>query len=169
MKQKTVHRLATLLMGGKGGAGVTADLGLLIARVSIGLFTALGHGWGKVFPPGGFGPDEQMISGVRAMGFPLPTFFAWSASLSELLGGLLLALGLFTRPSALFVAITMFIAAFVVHADAPLFGPPPNKEYALLFFIPAVMFMFTGPGRFSIDASLRRQVDSPRYNLSSYR
>lgn len=88
------------------------------------------------------------------MGFPLPALFAWAAALSELGGGLLLAIGLLTRPAALTVLITMLVAAFVRNAGAP-FG---DRELALLYGIAALLFLLAGAGRYSLDAQLRRKV-----------
>src|SRR3989338_2225058 len=102
--------------------GNLVDAGLLWLRVLRGAAMVY-HGYGKVFG----GHMEGMIQGVAGMGFHAPVFFAWAAALSEFAGGILLVLGLFTRPAALFILITMGVAAFVAHANDP-FTP---KELAL--------------------------------------
>ncbi|WP_428938612.1 DoxX family protein [Fontivita pretiosa] len=142
-----------LLFGGEGAATVFADIGLTILRLGTGLGISLGHGLGKVWGPEGFGPSPQFVAGVQGLGLPLPTAFAWLAALTEFAGGLLLAAGLFTRPAALFLSINMAVAAFVVHADAPLFmtGQGAAKEPALLYLLPFVFFIFAGGGWFSVD------------------
>ena len=71
------------------------NLGMFVFRVFIGCAMAFSHGLGKVPPP------EQLVAGVTAMGFPIPLFFAWCAAASELVGGLLIALGWYTRLAAL--------------------------------------------------------------------
>ncbi len=48
---------------------------------------------------------------------PQPELMAWMAALSEFFGGLLLVLGLFTRPAALFCMVTMSVAVFVSHSE----------------------------------------------------
>lgn len=116
------------------------DVGLLILRVGSGLFLAFGHGLGKMPPSEGF------IGGAEKLGFPMPFFFAWMAGLSEFFGGLLIALGLFTRPAAFFVTCTMATAAFLRHADDP-FG---TKEKALLYFIIGIFFMLAGGGKYGL-------------------
>lgn len=118
-----------------------ADLGLLILRVGTGLSMALGHGMGKVPVSEGF------VEGVSKMGFIMPVFFAWAAALSELLGGIFVALGFATRPSALFISFTMFVAAFIRHAEDP-YG---RKEKAILFALIAIFLIFKGAGKYSID------------------
>ena len=142
--------LRNFFFGGPGGASPLADFGLLVLRLT-GLMLAFGHGLGKL------PPNEQMVGGVSSMGFPAPALFAWLAALSEFGGGLLLALGLFTRPAALMVVLTMAVAAFRVHANDPWFmtGQGGAKEPALLFLLPALALLFTGSGRFGLDALFR--------------
>lgn len=117
------------------------ELSITAVRVFIGLAMAFAHGLGKI-PPG-----ERLIGRVTEMGFPLPLVFAWSAGLSEFLGGILIALGLFTRPSALFLGFTMAVAAFGVHAADPFEG----KELALLYLAICVVFFFRGSSAWSLD------------------
>lgn len=122
------------------------ELSVTALRVFTGLAMALGHGMGKL------PPSEGLISGVTAMGFPLPIAFAWLAALSEFAGGLFLAIGLFTRPAALAVTFTMGVAAFMAHGADPF----SRKELALLYFFVGLMFVFRGASRFSVDRLLAR-------------
>jgi putative oxidoreductase len=135
------------LVSGAGGGSRTADLGLLIFRLFVGLALAFAHGIGKL------PPSPRFIGGVQEMGFSLPIVFAWAAALSEFAGGLLIALGLLTRPAAMFVGITMSVAAFVGEAGNP-FG---DRELALLYGAGAVLLLLMGAGRHSLDALLRRR------------
>lgn len=120
------------------------DIGLLILRVFAGLALALAHGWGKIPPSEGF------IGMIGGMGFPAPVLFAWLAALAEFGGGLLIALGLLTRPAAVFVAAHFVIVSFVVHAGDT-FG---DRELALFFLVTAVFFAMAGAGRYSADAAV---------------
>lgn len=146
-------RLRELFVGGAGGGSAAADTGLLLVRVFAGLSLALAHGLGKLPPAEGF------VTGVEEMGFPLPALFAWAAALSEFGGGLLLAIGLLTRPAALSVLITMLVAAFVRNAGAPFGG---DRELALLYGSTALLFLLAGAGRYSLDLQLRRKVGPER-------
>lgn len=143
-----------LLFGGAGAATPFGNLGLFVVRVGVGGLLAVGHGYGKMFG-GGFGPGEALVGGLEQLGVPAPLLSAWLTTIAEFVGASLLALGLFTRPAALMVAINMAVAAFVGHQHDPVFGAPPSKELALLYLLPSVMLLFTGAGRISIDALLR--------------
>jgi len=120
---------------------ILSDLSLTVLRVTAGLLMAGLHGLGKV-PPG-----EKLIDGVANLGFPEPVLFAWAAALSELVGGILLAAGFMTRLSALFFGFTMFVAAFGRHLN----DPWDVKELSVLYLAIALIFVFKGSGRFSID------------------
>lgn len=128
---------------------LTADFVLTILRVFAGLSLMLAHGAGKIPVSHGF------VKHVGELGFPLPIVFAWAAALSEYVGSLLLAIGLFTRPAALFVAFTMFTAAFIGHAGDP-FGA---AEKAYLFLVISLVFLILGSGRFSLDSIIRRRLN----------
>lgn len=131
-----------------GLSAVSPDIGLLVLRLSVGLTMAFGHGLGKV------PVSDRFVSGVAEMGFPMPTVFAWSAALSELVGGIFIALGLLTRPSALMLLVTMAVAVFVGHAGDP-FG---KRELGLLYGAASITIAVAGPGRFSLDALIGRRL-----------
>jgi putative oxidoreductase len=120
------------------------ELGLALVRLGFGVSLALAHGLPKLTNAGGF------VGHLAQSGFPAATFFGWAAILSELVGGLLLAFGLLTRPAAAFVLVTLAVAAFHVHASDP-FG---KKELALAYVLVALAALVAGPGRFSLDAAL---------------
>lgn len=141
-----------ILFSGPGGATPLADVGLLVLRMT-GLLLAIGHGWGKIKAPG------MMAGPLEQMGMPAPYLLAWLAAIGEFGGGLLLALGLFTRFGAFLVVCVMLVAVFKVHLHDPWFmtGQGGSKEPALLYLIPALALLFTGAGRFGLDALFRRR------------
>jgi putative oxidoreductase len=125
--------------------GRRGEVGWLVVRVVFGLTLALGHGLPKVT-----GNMEGFAQGVAALGFPFPLFFAWCAALAELLGGVLVAVGLFTRPAAAFAAFTMVVALYRHRVD-----PFGRMELALLYLTVLGTAVFVGGGPFSLDARLR--------------
>lgn len=150
-----MNAFRTLLFGGPGTATKVGDVALLVLRVSIGVYIAA-HGLGKVPVQQGF------IDMTAALGFtfpPGPTFFAWSAALTELVGGLLLALGLLTRPVAWALVFNMGVAAFGAHLNDPFLAKPgeASKEMAILYLAPFLLFGVIGAGRLGVDAFLRRR------------
>lgn len=120
------------------------DLGLLLLRLFAGPALALTHGINKL------PPSDRFVAGVVEMGFPAPMFFAWAAGIAEFGGGLLLALGLLTRPAAFLILVTMLVAAFIRQAGDPF----AEREAAMLYAAVAVLYLVAGPGRFSLDARL---------------
>lgn len=136
----------TILFGGESGLSYTANAGITLLRLFAGISLALAHGWGKV-PPG-----EGLITGTANLGFPMPTLFAWAAGLSEFLGGIFLAIGLFTRLSGFFIAFTMLVAILGVHGA----DPYQKKELAFMYFFIALAFTIKGSGDWSVDSYLRK-------------
>jgi putative oxidoreductase len=122
------------------------NFGLLILRLFAGLSLAFAHGINKIPPSDGF------VNGISEMGFSGPSFFAWISALTEFAGGILLAIGLASRPAALFIGINMGVAAFLRHADDPFSG----KEKAMLFLVIALVFFVTGAGKYSFDKLINR-------------
>jgi putative oxidoreductase len=122
------------------------SLGLLILRLGAGGLMAYGHGWGKL---------EKLQENPNAFADPLgigPSLSLALAMFAELICAVLVAVGLTTRLASIPLIVTMSVAAFMIHAADPLFGPPPSKEFALLYLAPFATLLFTGPGLFSLDA-----------------
>ncbi len=138
--------LKKILFGGESGLSPLANAGLTLLRIFAGAALAFSHGIGKMPPSDGF------IEGTARIGFPLPAVFAWAAALSEFLGGLFLALGLFTRVSSFFIAVTMLVALLGVHRADPF----QKQELAFLYLFIALAFMLKGSGDWSMDSFLRK-------------
>ncbi len=125
--------------------------GLALVRLAAGLLIA--H----------HGLDVFNADGMREMGtwlasdlhLPAGRLMAYLAKGTEFFGGLLLAIGLLTRPATLLLMVTMAVAVFGAHGD-DIFG---KGQVALLFLLLFAAFFFAGPGRWSLDYWLtaRRQ------------
>ncbi len=115
-----------------------------IVRIVVG-FAFLVHGTAKLFgvPPGG-GPVDSWFS---LMGL---------AGILETFGGLLIVLGLFTRPVAFVLAGEMAVAYFMAHFPKSFWPAQNGGEPALLFCFFFLYLVFAGPGEWSVDAGLAR-------------
>ena len=123
--------------------------GLLILRIGIGIMFII-HGFPKLFegPQGweAFGGSMKVI-GVNF----LPTFWGFMAAASEVVGGLLLFLGLFFRPALLLLIPTMFIATLVHFSKGEGLQEASHAiELGIVFF----SLLFIGPGKYSLDERL---------------
>src|SRR5688500_3100481 len=123
-----------------------ADLGHLVLRAGLGLMM-IGHGWPKV--AGGPAKWEKLGHATESLGIAFaPTFFGAAASFTELVGGLLLVLGLAPRPAGARLAVTMFVAAADHLSDGDGFG---GASHAIEDGIAFVALVLLGGGRYSLD------------------
>ena len=125
--------------------------GLLILRLVVGLAMAA-HASQKLF--GWFGGHGLAGTGgfFEMLGFRPGRTFALAAGATELLSGILIALG-FLGPigSALMLSV-MIVAAVTVHWKNGFFASAGGIELTVLFSVAAVALAFTGFGAFSLDA-----------------
>jgi len=122
-------------------------LGLLIIRLGIGLSFAFNHGYSKISG----GPDlwEKLGGKMAYLGIEFaPVFWGFMAAFAEFGGGLLLAVGLLTRPAAFLIAFTMLVAVVMHHAQGESYTYPME-----LMFV-ALGLMVSGAGKYSLDAHL---------------
>lgn len=119
---------------------------LLLLRVFFGLILAA-HGAAKLGNLSGFLEANGHFAGLGAIA-------------GELLGGLGLAVGLFTRVAAAGLCAVMFTIAFGWHAKAIAAigtGPGTAFEYPFLAGVLGVAFVLAGAGPYSLDALLRKR------------
>lgn len=131
----------------------SADAGLLVLRLWLGLSLLLLHGWSK-------------LTGFAQMSdkFPDPLGVGSTVSLAltvfaEVACAILIVPGLFTRAAALVQVILMSVAFFIVH-KASLAHGPGSGELAFIYLAGFVTLLVAGAGRFSLDAKFggaRRQ------------
>jgi len=133
------------LFGTEKIESLAANLGLLLLRMIAGLSISFAHGLGKI------PPTENFVARVGEMGFPAPLMFSWMAGISEFIGGLFIFVGFLTRPSALFLGITMSVAAFVRHGADPF----ASQEKAILYLGFCILLIFTGSGKYGVDGVLK--------------
>ena len=126
-------------------------MALLVARLWFGLAMLFNHGLDK------FAHFKDLVGT-----FPDPLGLGQEASLvlvifAEVLGSLLLTVGLFTRIAAAVLVIDMFVAFLMVHKTAMSGG-----ELAFLYLAGYVMFVVAGGGLFSLDTVAFQKADRSR-------
>lgn len=131
-----------------GDRALATDIGLLILRLVFGLLFAA-HGAQKLF--GWFGGPGLAANnaGFEQMGYNPGGLFGTLAGLSELVGGLLLALGALSPLGAAIVLGTAIVIVNQTFSGGLLTGQ--GYEMGLLFGTVAAALAFTGPGRFAVD------------------
>ena len=131
----------------------TLSSGLLIARLVFGSLM-VAHGTQKLF--GWFGGYGLAGTGgfFDSLGFRPGKAFAAAASLAEITGGLLLALGFLGPVGPALIISVMIVAAISVHWKHGLFASTNGIEVPLLYAAMALTIALTGPGSFSLDAAL---------------
>jgi len=122
--------------------------GLTILRVVVGIVFLM-HGQQKLF---GFG-IHGTIGFFTQVGIPLAAVSAVGVTFVELLGGIALILGLFTRWAAALLAIDMLGAISLVHFKNGFFLMPPKLgyEYALTLLAATIALALSGPGAAAVD------------------
>lgn len=118
------------------------SVGLLVLRLGAGGLLLYGHGWGKL-----------VHFSERAARFADPLHVGSPASLAltvfaEAFCSLAIALGLGTRLAALVLAGLFSVLVFVHHGADPF----KQRELAMIYGVPFLALLCTGPGRFSLDA-----------------
>jgi putative oxidoreductase len=122
-----------------------------IVRIAAGALL-IPHGAQKLF-----GGLARTAEGFGKMGlepaFPLALYIA---SL-EFFGGILLTIGLFTRPVALLLAGFMAVAVFKAHWANGFFWTKGGYEYPLMWLLLAVALLLRGGGPLSLDRKLAKE------------
>jgi putative oxidoreductase len=124
-----------------------APMALALLRIGAGLLF-MQHGGQKLFGWfGGFGAPGATAELMSQMGL---------AGILEFFGGLLIVLGLLTRPVAFLLAGEMVVAFFQAHL--PRGGSPLENggEVPLLYALIFLALVFLGPGAASIDGAIGR-------------
>jgi putative oxidoreductase len=117
---------------------------LSILRIITGLLF-LEHGTQKLL---GFPPSEHAA----------PALFSLIGvqGVLELVGGVLILIGLFTRPVAFILAGDMAVAYFLAHAPKSFFPTLNGGQLAILFCFVFLYLAFAGGGEWSVDEQLAR-------------
>lgn len=141
-----------------------ADLGLVILRVGIGLYF-FAYGLAKLF--GGAERWEQVGAAMANLGLDFwPLAWGFAASLTELCGGVLVALGLLFRPTCGLLAFTMVVATIAKGVSAAgEDGAGPFSVFLGMGHPASMLILFVslcliGPGAYALDRRYRMTLTS---------
>jgi putative oxidoreductase len=116
-------------------------------------------GWGKLHNL------DKVTEYFTSLNLPMPAQMAVIISCVELFGGIFLAIGLFSRITALGLTINMIGAYVIGDREALLsFFSDPDKFSAAapyVFLIASLIILIFGPGKFCVDTLLRRFAHLP--------
>jgi putative oxidoreductase len=101
----------------------------------------LQHGTAKLFGV----PHVAMFEGLKLISF------LGAAGIIELIGGVLMLIGLFTRPVAFILSGQMAVAYFLFHAGKAFWPILNGGELAALYCFVFLFFAAAGPGAFALD------------------
>lgn len=122
------------------------NFGLLLLRLNVGGLM-LFHGIAKAM--GGYTFIEKMLENIG-----LPSFIAWFAVAAELIGSIMIVLGIWTRAAATIMVGNMVVAILMAHAthifsiDATTGGWA--IELPMFYLLGSATLCFTGAGKFAI-------------------
>ncbi|MFB9135551.1 DoxX family protein [Vibrio sp. AK197] len=134
----------------------TAGFAPLALRIPAGIIF-MAHGSQKLFGWfGGYGL-EGTGQWMASIGIEPGVLMAGLAGSGEFFGGLLLLIGLLTRPAAVVTAFTMLVAILSVHISNGLFMSNNGYEYALALLAISVSLAFSGAGKVSADEIISRK------------
>lgn len=121
------------------------DIGKLILRLTLGLLIML-HGISKI--RGGIGFLTPMVQGIG-----LPPWVSYGVYLGEILGPIMVLLGLFSRTGAFLIFANMMFAVILMHR-AQLFSLGKEGGWALelqaMFMFTALALVLMNPGRYAM-------------------
>ena len=121
------------------------DAGKLLLRLSVGGLM-LFHGMSKLMTG---------ASGIKALlaSYGLPEFVAYGTIVGEVIAPIFIILGILTRPSALLVAFTMFVAWLMIGMDKTFLLDKTGAwaiESLVYFFVSGIALAFLGAGKYSV-------------------
>ena len=117
----------------------------LLLRIALG-FVFIGHGMRQL--EGGVGGLTDTM--VR-LGVPMPGAAAWVTALAELLGGIFVLVGLFTRWAALALAVVAYLAVSRLYVRG---GVTATWELPLVLLAVALCLVLSGSGPLSLDKNV---------------
>ena len=139
-----------------GSLYATLDSFMLpMLRIMLGLIL-IPHGCQKAFGWFGGAGFARFTQIFESIGYKPGAVWLSIVILVELVGGLCLVLGLFSRVAAFGVALFMLNAVWFTSAKG-FFWTAQGSEYSLLILAVAVVFMVRGSGSYSLDSKMSKE------------
>ncbi|HLI68904.1 MAG TPA: DoxX family protein [Ktedonobacteraceae bacterium] len=132
---------------------IALAFGLLLIHLTLGLIF-LAHGAQKLFGVSGGHGLQGTIHMIEMLGLHPAKWWAIAAAGGEFIGGLLMALGLFTPLAALLIASAMLVAIIRAHVPKGFWNSQGGYEYPLVLFIVALALGVIGAGPYSLDGAI---------------
>ena len=133
--------------------GLASDVAYLIVRVTAGLWL-LPHGWGKV----SVGAQAVATNVLARRGIEPALFWAYVLMILETLGGVMIVIGLFTRPVALLLFIEFLVIVFKAHLPAGWSPAAGGAEFVAMWCLIMLAILLRGGGPWSVDRKLGWEV-----------
>jgi len=135
---KTIHTLSKNILQN------FQSLSLLLARLAVayGFLDPALRKWADI---------GAIATWFESMGIPLPTLNAYMAATTEIVGVVLLTLGLFTRLISLPLMVVMVVAIMTVHLAHGFAAGDNGFEIPLYYMLFLFIFAAHGAGKFSLD------------------
>ena len=129
---------------------------LPLLRVTLGLIL-IPHGCQKLFGWFGGAGFARFSQIFESIGYRPGAFWVTVVALTELVGGLMLVFGFFTRFAALAVVIFMLNAVWFTSAKG-FFWTAGGSEFSILLLVVALVFLVKGGGALSIDEKMSKEL-----------
>jgi putative oxidoreductase len=118
------------------------ETGLGIVRIFFGAFMVY-HGW-EIFDQTKMNEYSKWMNDLKLSS---PAFMSYLGKGIELIAGVFVLAGLFTRIAVIPLAITMLFICFFI-GEGRIFM---EEQHPFMFVLLSLLFFFTGPGRWSLD------------------
>ena len=129
---------------------------LPLLRATLGLIL-IPHGCQKLFGWFGGMGFEKFAALFDKLGYKPGAFWVAVVALTEVVGGLMLVFGFFTRFAALAIAIFMINAVIFTSAKG-FFWTNGGSEFSILLLVVALVFVVRGGGELSVDQKLNKEL-----------
>lgn len=131
---------------------------LTFLRLIVGLIFLM-HGSQKLFGLFGGGGLTGTAGYFASIGLEPSGLLALLAGSGEFFGGLLLMMGLLTRPAAILTSIVSVVALLTVHLANGFFMSNNGFEYILILLVGSLAIFIAGSGKYSVDNIINNHLN----------